>query len=175
MLLDAVAGKFHGSEKERVWNRYWTYHSGSIIPSWLNVFVSEDALWIYHDRIFYRREHCAWSEGWFYLGCAIELEHRAAPARTLGQLRRLVAKARRPGYDFTAAKLLDEEVTHLQSLHTREINVQAERWQAELHHRMLDAHPDKMKLIHAIETMKLPQGAAANLALMRAIVGAEKK
>ena len=40
---------------------------------------------------------------------------------------------------------------------------------------MLDAHPDKMKLIEAIETMKLPQGAAANLALMRAIVGAEKK
>jgi ribosomal protein S10 len=175
MLLDAAAGKFHGSEKERVWNRYWTYHSGSIIPSWLDVFVSEDALWIYHDRVFYRREHSAWTEGWFYLGCAIELEHRAAPARTLRQLRRLVAKARRPGYDFTAAKLLDEEVTHLQSVHAREIHVETERWQAELHQRMLDAHPDKMKLIQAIETMKLPQGAAANLALMRAIVGAEKK
>lgn len=175
MVVEAAAGRFHGSEKERVWNRYWTYHSGSIIPAWLDVLVSEDALWIYHDRIFYKREHSAWAEGWFYLGCAIELEHRATPARTLRQLRRLVAKTRRPGYDFTAARLLDEEVTKLQRLHTREIHIGTERWQAELHQRMLDAHPDKMKLIQAIETMKLPPGAAANLALMRAIVGIEKK
>ena len=165
----------HEPEKERVWNRYWTYHSGSIIPSWIDVLVSDDALWIYHDRIFYRREHSAWTEGWFYLGCAIELEHRAAPAQTLRQLRRLVAKARRPGYDFTAAKLLDEEVSHLQSLRTQEIHVETERRGAELHQRMLDAHPDKIKLLQAIETMKLPQDAAANLALVRAIVGAKKK
>lgn len=174
-MLDAASARSHGSEKERVWNRYWTYHSGSIIPAWLDVFVSEDALWIYHDRIFYRREHSAWTEGWFYLGCAIELEHRAMPARTLRQLRRLVAKVRLPGYDFTAAKLLDEEVTKLQSLRTREILAETDRWQVELHRRMLAAHPDKMKLLQAIETMKLPSGAAANLALMRTIVGIEKK
>jgi hypothetical protein len=166
---------FHEPEKERVWNRYWTYHSGSIIPSWTGVLVGEEALWIYHDRIFYRREHSAWTEGWFYLGCAIELEHRAAPAQTLRQLRRLVAKARRPGYDFTAAKLLDEEVMRLQRLRTRELQLEAGRRQAELDERMHDAHPDKLKLIEAIEAMRLPQGAAANLAIMRAIVGAEKK
>lgn len=165
----------HELEKERVWNRYWTYHSGSIIPAWLDAFVSEDALWIYHDRIFYRREHSAWTKGWFYLGCAIELEHRTAPAQTIRQLRRLVAKVRRPGYDFTAARLLDEEVTKLQSLRTREILAETDRWQGELHRRMLAAHPDKMKLLQAIETMKLPSGAAANLALMRTIVGIEKK
>lgn len=163
------------SEKNRVWNRYWTYHSGSIIPAWLAAIVSEDALWIYHDRIFYRREHSAWTEGWFYIGCALELEHRATPAQTLRQLRRIVAKVRRPGYDFTEAKLLDEQVMYLHSLRTREIHAETERWQSELHQRMLDAHPDKVKLIRAIETMQLPQGAAANLALMRAIVGAEKK
>lgn len=162
------------SEKKRVWSRYWSYHCGSIIPAWLHAIVSDEALWIYHDRIFFKRKHSAWAEGWFYLGCALELEHRAVPAHTLRQLRRLVAKVQRPGYDFTAAKLLDEEVTHLQSLRTREIQAESERWQAELHRRMLDAHPDKTKLLRTIATMKLPQGAAANLTLMRAIVGLEK-
>jgi len=174
MTIDAGSRELAQSEWARVWNRYWTYHCGSIVPSWVGSLVSEDALWIYHDRMFYRREHAAWTEGWFYLGCAIELEHRAEPARTRRQLRRLVAKVRCVGYDFTAARLLDEEVTRLQELRTREIHSESERRQAELHRRMLDAHPNKTALIREIEAMSLPRGAAANLALMRTIVGAGK-
>jgi hypothetical protein len=172
---DAGSLELPESEKARVRSRYWSYHCGSIIPSWLDAIVSEDALWIYHDRIFYRREHFAWTEGWFYLGCAIELEHRAAPAQTLRQLRRLAAKVRRPGYDFTEAKLLEEEVRKLDSLHWAEIHRGTERWLAEIDQRMLDAHPMNKDLLLKIETMKLPHGAGPNLTLMRTIVGAEKK
>ena len=175
MTIDAADPEFPGAEKELVWNRYWTYHCGSIIPSWLTTIVNEDALWIYHDRIFYRREHSAWTEGWFYIGCAIELEHRAAPVQTVRQLRRLAAKVRHAGYDFTAARLLDDEVARLQGLYTREIHRESARWEAEFHQRMLDAHPQNNELIRKIRTLKLPLGADANLALIRTILGNEKK
>lgn len=175
MTLDAGSRGVSGSEKERVWSRYWSYHCGTIIPSWLDAIVSQDALWIYHDRIFYRRKHSAWTEGWFYLGCAIELEHRIAPVKTLRQLRRLVATVRRVGYDFAEAKLLDEEVTRLQRLCIREIYCETERWQAKLHQRMLNAHPQNMELLREIEAIGLPAGSAANLSLMRSIVGAKKR
>jgi hypothetical protein len=175
MMLNADDREFPGSEKERVWNRYWRYHSGSLIPAWLDAMVSEDVLLIYHERVFYKRHHAAWNKGWFYLGCAIELEHRAAPAQTLRELRRLVAKVLHAGYDFAAAKSLDEEVTRLHGLRTQEIYLTVERWLAERPQRLLDAHPAAIELRQEIESKRLPQGAAANLELMRAILGIEKK
>lgn len=175
MTLDAGSRKPPVSEKDHVWNRYWSYHCGSIIPEWLGKMVGEEALWVYHERIFYKRKHASWTEDWFYFGCAIELEHREASAQTLRELRRLVARVRHAGYDFTAARLLDAEVTRLQRLHTQETHRGMERWQHRLHQDLLKADPSYGEVSREIEAKKLPQGAAANLTLMRKILGAEEK
>lgn len=175
MTLDANLDEPPESESDRVRNRYWSYYYGSIIPAWLDTMVGDEVLWVYHERIFYRRKHVAWSEGWFYFGCAIELEHRLTPARTLRQLRRLVAKVQSHSYDFNAARVLDDQVLHLQRRHTQEIERRAERWQIEQYRDLLKTDPSYRKLTQEIEDKMLPEGAAANLTLMGTILNGEKK
>lgn len=162
------------TEKDRVWNRYWTYHNGSVIPAWLEQMVGDAVLWLYHDRIFQKRDRIGWTTGLFHVGCAIELEHRALPATTSRELRRLVARVFRPGYDFAAAALLEAEVMHFQGLRTREISLNYERWIAEEPKRRLDAHPETVKLKREIEAKSLPQGSAENLELLRVLLGISK-
>lgn len=175
MTRDANGKEFSGTEHERVRNRYWSYHCGDLLPAWLETAVGEDVLWIYHDRIFTRRDHFAWTEGWFYLGCAIELEHRSTPAQTLRQLRRLVAKVRQRGYDFTLAKSLEQEVRGLNSALWTEISLGTERMWAEVDEREIRDHPINKKLDREIHAKKLPRGMEANLALIHMIVDPKKK
>ncbi len=159
------------SEAERVIARYWTFENGNVVPEWLARMVGQDVLWTYNERVFYRRTHCRWTRNWFYLGCAIELEHRGSPITTLPELRRTVSRVLTSGYDFIAASALDNDVRQLQEERITKIRECNRRHSDDERRRDALSQPVVVRLIREIEAKRLPQGAIENLKLIRAIVG----
>jgi hypothetical protein len=76
---DALMSKFRGNRTGTCLETILDLSQRQHHP-WLGIVVSE-ALWIYHDRIFYRREHSAWSRG-------LVLLPQAAPSSSNTVLRR---------------------------------------------------------------------------------------
>ena len=151
--------------------RYWTFENGNVVPEWVVRMVGQEVLWTYNERVFYRRKHVRWTRDWFHLGCAIELEHRAARITTLSQLRRTVSRVLASGYDYSAAASLDDDVRRLQEERIREIRESNQRDSNDEQCRVGFAQPEAVQLIREIEAKQLPQGATENLKLIRAIVG----
>lgn len=159
------------SEAERVMARYWTFENGNVVPEWLARMVGQDVLWTYNERVFYRRTHCRWTKNWFYLGCAIELEHRASPITTFPELRRTVSRVLAPGYNFIAAEALDNDVRQLQEERITKIRESNRRHSDDERRRAALSQPGVVQLMCEIEAKQLPQSAIENLKLIRAIVG----
>jgi hypothetical protein len=157
-------------ERELLEARYWSFYDGFPIPQWIEKFVGSDVLDIYVERYSTTR----WVAHWWCVPCAIELEHRRAPIHSLRQLRQVAARVRTLGYDFVPAIQLSEDIT--QENWSRYL-ASAQRmsvWNAATLRRQIEAMPATVQLRKELEAKNLPQDAAANLALMRAIVGLNK-
>ena len=157
-------------ERDLLIARYWTFYEGSPVPQWLKDLVGSHVLEIYGERYSTTR----WFEYWWCVACAIELEHRRKPISSLRQLRRIASRVRKAGYDFGPAIVLSEDVTEENWARYCEASRQVAEWGATALRRQIEATPAAIRLRRELEAKKLPQGAAANLALMRAIVGLEK-
>jgi hypothetical protein len=157
-------------ERDLLVARYWTFYEGSPVPQWIEDLVGLEVLDIYAVRYGTTR----WFEHWWCIACAIELENRRQSVTSLRQLRRVASRVRKIGYDFSAAITLSDDVMeenwtrYLKSCQT------VAEWGADALRRRIEASPAAIQLRKELATKKLPQGAAANLALMRAIVGLEK-
>jgi hypothetical protein len=149
---------------------YWTFYNGFPVPRWLEEALGRDVVEIYSERYSTKQ----WFEHWWCMPCALELEHRREPVQSLRQLRRVAARVRAIGYDFGPAIKLSEDIT--QEHWTRYLDAAhcVSEWSADLLRRQIEAMPAAVQLRKELEAKKLPHGAAANLALMRVIVGLEK-
>jgi hypothetical protein len=150
--------------------RYWTFYEGSPVPQWIQDFVGIDVLEIYGERYSTTR----WFEYWWCIPCAIELEHRREPVTSLRQLRRIASRVRTVGYDFDPAIALSEDVTQENWARYLASCRRVAEWSADALRRQIEGTPAAIQLRKELEAKSLPQGAAANLALMRAIVGLQK-
>jgi hypothetical protein len=157
-------------ERDLLIARYWTFYEGSPVPQWIQDLAGTDVLEIYGERYSTTR----WFEHWWCIPCAIELEHRREPVTSLRHLRRIASRVRTVGYDFGPAIALSEDVTQENWTRYLESSRLVAEWSADALRRRIEATPTAIQLRKELEAKKLPQGAAANLALMRTIVGLEK-
>jgi hypothetical protein len=157
-------------ERDLLVARYWTFYEGSPVPRWIEDLVGLEVLDIYAARYGTTR----WFEHWWCIACAIELENRREPVTSLRQLRRVASRVRKVGYDFGAAITLSEDVMEENWARYLKSSRMVAEWGADALRRRIEASPAAVQLRKELAAKKLPQGAAANLALMRAIVGLEK-
>jgi len=148
---------------------YWGYCQGYLVPKWIEDMAGYEAVEIYYHRYLGQTEHLN------HYGCAIELEHRERPVVTLRELRKAAVKITRMGYDFTAAAALATDVECERAELRVEISARAAAEEATRSRRQADAQPDGARMLRELGAKQLPQGAAANLAVVRTIVGLTKK
>lgn len=157
-------------ERNLLVTRYWSFYEGAPVPQWLVDLVGGGVLDIYSKRYGTTR----WHANWWCIPCAIELEHRRAPITSLRQLRRVASHVRKAGFDFGPAVALSEDVTQESWARYLEASQKVAAWSADALRRRIEGMPAAVQLRKELEAKKLPRGAAANLALMRAIVGLTK-
>lgn len=157
-------------ERDLLIARYWTFYEGSPIPQWIEDLVGIDNLEMYGKRYSTTR----WVEHWWCIPCAIELEHRRRPITSLRELHRITRRILADGYDFGSAIALSEDITQENWARYLEANRTVTAWSADVLRRQIEATPAAIQLRKELAAKKLPEGAAANLALMRTIVGLEK-
>jgi hypothetical protein len=148
---------------------YWGFCQGYLVPNWIKNMTGYEAVEIYYERYLGQTEHLN------HFGCAIELEHRDKPITTLKDLRKAAVKITRVGYDFTAAAALAINVARERAGLDVEIAARSAAEEAARPRRRADAQPDGMRMQRELEAKQLPQGAAANLAVIQTIVGLPKK
>ena len=148
---------------------YWGFCQGYLVPRWIEEMAGHEAVDIYCERYIGQSEHLD------HFGCAIELEHRATPISTLKELRRIAVKITRMGYDFTAAAALALEVAQERSGLQVEMEARRTKENAALPRRQADALPDGKRMLRELRAKQLPQGAAANLEVIRTVVGLPRK
>jgi hypothetical protein len=156
-------------ERDLLIARYWAFYEGTPVPQWIEELVGIEVLEIYGERYSTTR----WFAHWWCIPCAIELEHRREPIITLRHLRRIAAHVRTVGYNFGPAIALSEDVTQENWARYLESSRRVAEWGADALRRQIEATPAAIQLRKELTAKKLPEGAAANLALMRTIVGLE--
>jgi len=148
---------------------YWGFCQGYLVPRWIEKMAGHEAVEIYYERYIGQSEHLD------HFGCAIELEHRAKPVSTLKELRRMAGKITRMGYDFTAAAALAIDVAQERSGLQAEMEARRAKQNAALPRQQADAQPDGKCMLRELSAKQLPQGAAANLEVIRTVVGLPRK
>ena len=146
-------------EGELIARRYWRFNSiGMPVPGFAAALLDDDNYFAprrwrkFHDRLF-QRPKCDWT----YLSFALEAEHRQRPITRLYQLRQTLIRIRQPGYDLGPAREIEAAyVAACGAVFHRE-PTQCMR-------------PAVLQLEQAIVAKKLPNGPAANLVLMRAVL-----
>lgn len=156
-------------ERIRRFFGYWGFCQGYLVPRWIEKMAGYEAVEIYYERYIGQSEHLD------HFGCAIELERRAEPISTLKELRRIAVKITRMGYDFTAAAALAIEVAQERAGLQAEMETRRAKENASLPRQQADAHPDAKQMLRELRAKQLPQGKAANLEVIRTVVGLPKK
>lgn len=160
--------KAGGDERDRKPGSYWRKLIGFPIPRWIEELAGRDAVHLYYQR---------YSEGmrqrahWHHMACAIELEHRRRPVATIRDLWRATVRVRSVDYDYKAADELAALVNHGLNQQYLETCRRVEEWSIADARRDRENRPEAIRLRLELERKQLPQGATANLALMRTILG----